>query len=143
MVNPCILDVTGRCPFDKLPHFEITESFPPDLMHDILEGVIPQVLKLVLLKLTRERQVKLQQFNEQLEQFPFGQNNITHRPVLLKPSALLQDVIPGKAVEKLTLFQLLPFLIGSFIPQENTYWALYLLFRSICDIVLAPVIKTS
>lgn len=135
--------VTGRCPFDKLPHFEVTESFPPDLMHDILEGVIPQVLKLVLLNLTRERLITVQQFNEQLQQFPFGQNDITHRPVLLKPSALQQGAIPGKAVEKLTLFRLLPFLIGSSIPQDNTYWALYLLFRSICDIVLAPVIKTS
>lgn len=134
--------VTGHCPFDKLPHFEVTESFPPDLMHDILEGVIPQVLKLVLQKLNCEKLVTLEQFNDQLQQFPFGQNDITHRPVLLKPSALHQGVIPGKAVEKLTLFRLLPFLIGSFVPQEDSYWALYLLCRSICDIVLAPVIKT-
>lgn len=62
---------------------------------------------------------------------------------MLKPSALQQGAIPGKAVEKLTLFRLLPFLIGSSIPQDNTYCTRYLLFRSICDIVLAPVIKTS
>lgn len=78
--------VTGHCPFDNLSHFEVTESFPPDLMHDVLEGVIPRVLKLVLLKLSCERLVTLEQFNDQLQQFPFGQNDITHRPVLLKPS---------------------------------------------------------
>ena len=61
--------LTGSCPFDKPPYFEVTESFPPDLMHDILEGVIPQVLKLVLLKLSHERLVTLQQFNDQLQQF--------------------------------------------------------------------------
>lgn len=110
--------VNGPCPFDKLPHFEFTESF------SILEGVVPLVLKLVLLKLTHERLITLQQFNDQ---FPFGQM-ITLTGLFcwrchLRKSCWKPD----------SFFRLLPFLPGSFIPRKNSFWGLYLLLRSICD----------
>ena len=36
-----IYGVVGSCVFNKLLNFDITKSFPPDIMHDIMEGVIP------------------------------------------------------------------------------------------------------
>ncbi len=80
--------VTGRCPSDKLPHFGVTESFPPDLMRGIPKGAIPQVLKLVFQKLSHVQLLTLQQLNDLLQLFHFWQNNVTHRPVVPKPSAL-------------------------------------------------------
>ncbi|XP_049341205.1 uncharacterized protein LOC111192620 isoform X1 [Astyanax mexicanus] len=135
--------VAGHCPFEKIPHFEVTESFPPDLMHDVLEGVIPHVTRLVLKKLNSDKLITIQQLNERLQEFPFGQNDVTHKPVFLRQTVLQGSGIQGKAVEKLVLFRLLPFLIGNFVPKRNTHWDLYLLLRSVCDILLAPVIKTS
>ncbi|XP_066509129.1 uncharacterized protein [Hoplias malabaricus] len=135
--------VAEHCPFEKIPHFEVTESFPPDLMHDVLEGVIPHVTRLVLKNLNSDKLITIQQLNERLQEFPFGQNDVTHRPVLLRQTILQGSGIQGKAVEKFVLFRLLPFLIGDFVPKRNSYWDLYLLLRSVCDILLAPVIKTS
>lgn len=82
--------ITGLCPFKQISHYKVTQSFPPGLMHNILEGVIPQLLKLLLHKLHEQRVVSLRQFNKQMQEFSFGPNGIKSKPVLLKPTVSKQ-----------------------------------------------------
>lgn len=37
--------VTGPCAFSEIPSVSVTNTFPPDVMHDFLEGVVPHVIK--------------------------------------------------------------------------------------------------
>ena len=53
--NRGIYGVSIPCAFSVLNGFEVTSSFPPDIMHDLLEGVIPQVLKLIFEQLLRDK----------------------------------------------------------------------------------------
>ncbi len=129
--------VDKRCPFLDLPYFRLIESFPPDLMHDLLEGIVPLTLKLVLAALHREGIVTLAQVNSEISNFEFGKNDSKNKPVNV-PLAVSSGSgnISGSASEKLCLFLLLPFLIGDRVPVDNNQWNLYLLLRDIMDYLM-------
>lgn len=135
--------VTGLCPFDAIPHFVVSEKFPPDVMHDILEGTIQHIIKLLLQQFHGEKIVTPHKFNTQLNKLCFGQNDRKHTPVPLTESVLRDAALPGKTIEKWTLFHLLPLMIGRFVLKDSPHRHLYLLLQNICDIILAPQIKLS
>lgn len=46
-----------QCPssFNALGYFDVTKSLPPDVMHDMLEGVFPLTMKHVICEAHRQR----------------------------------------------------------------------------------------
>lgn len=48
--NAALYGVHSTCSFDALGYFDVTKSLPPDIMHDMLEGVFPLTLKHVICK---------------------------------------------------------------------------------------------
>lgn len=135
--------IASKCPFEEIVAFETTNSFPPDVMHDFLEGIIPRLLKLMLKTFHTDRVCLLQTFNAELNSFDWGPLDKTSKPVELKDSFLRDSsfTFPGSAAQKLCLFLKLPLLIGSVVPTDNKVWSLYLLGRSIADVVLARNIE--
>ncbi|KAJ7998220.1 hypothetical protein DPEC_G00220330 [Dallia pectoralis] len=133
--------VQCSCPFNVLPYFDVTKSLPPDIMHDMLEGVIPLVLKLVLCQAHKEKHISIQEVNEELQRMTIGQNDRANKPVQLSERLLQKGGIVGSASQKWCLFRLLPFLIAHRIPPECQYWHVYLLCREIVDIVQAPTVR--
>lgn len=55
-----------RCIMNQLQCFHATESMPPDLMHDFMEGVVANDLCGILKCLHQEEWFTVQQYNEQL-----------------------------------------------------------------------------
>ncbi len=55
-------------PFNELNYFDVTQAFPPDIMHDLLEGVIPLIIKLVLSWAHKEKHITIQELNDELQQ---------------------------------------------------------------------------
>jgi len=133
--------VAKHCPFEALEYFSVTEAFPPDIMHDVLEGVIPLLLKLILKSFVTAKYFTVSHFNDLLENFVFGHNDVKCKPVKIPPRLLTErdsGNLPGKAIEKWCLFRILPFLVGDLIPRDNVQWQLYLQFREIAEIMFAP-----
>lgn len=133
--------VTSKCTFQKLDYFQTCHAFPPDLMHDFLEGVVPRLLKFMLQDFHKDRLCSLTTFNEELDNFKFGAVDDLSRPVQQKKTILAEASLCGTACQKLCLFRLLPLIIGNYIPQGNVVWLLYLLCREIGDIILSPRIE--
>lgn len=94
-----VYGVTGPCAFSELPNFRVTDAFPPDVMHDFLEGVVPHVLKLVLRAWHKEKVVAVQEVSNAVAHFPFGQNDPSHKPAPISERLLSEGQIIGKAVE--------------------------------------------
>ena len=115
-------DVEKYCPLMNLPYFKVTETFPLDIMHDLMEGVIPLTLKIIR---SLSHAVTLMQINVELASFKFGQNNFKNKPVFL-PASLASANISGSASEKVCFFRLFSFSVGDRIPREDQYWSLYL-----------------
>lgn len=72
--NPDYRSVYGvqrECCFSSLiyPPQVITHVFPPDVMHDVLEGVIPNVLRRILHQLIQDKHFTLVQLNFEIGKF--------------------------------------------------------------------------
>ncbi|KAL2096068.1 hypothetical protein ACEWY4_008216 [Coilia grayii] len=143
--NVGIYGIRHACCFAKLKFVPspIVYLFPPDIMHDLLEGIIPTILTLVLGQLVREKQIKLPQLNYEIHHFPYGINDRQSKPPPIPDQALRPGGrLPGTASEKWTLFRLLPQMIGNQI-LDCPAWDVYLYLRGIGDIIMAPIIKKS
>ena len=64
--------VVSECPFSQLDYFDVTRAFPPDLMHDFLEGIVPIIICWVIQALHSIRIVSLTDINAE---FPFIQSH--------------------------------------------------------------------
>nr|XP_047126945.1 uncharacterized protein LOC124808022 [Hydra vulgaris] len=48
-ISSSMYGVERCCPFLDLSYFKVMQSFPPDIMHDMLEGTIPRLISLLLI----------------------------------------------------------------------------------------------
>lgn len=134
--------VVKECLFTELNYFDVTRQFPPDLMHDFLEGVIPIVVCKVITALHQLKIVTLNDINSELDAFKIGKNDRGNIPQTL-PQSVLKQKLTGSAAQNLCLFRILPLLIGHYIPEGDTHWDIYLKCREIGDIILAPCVRKS
>ncbi|XP_064474117.1 uncharacterized protein LOC135388470 [Ornithodoros turicata] len=124
---------------NELSSYDATRSLPPDIMHDLFEGVIPFVLKHVVKKLVTDGVITLAMLNSRLERFKFQGNDKKSQPPRLTRAAIFGCTsITGSASEKWCLFRFFSFLVGDIVPPDNEAFDLYLCLRDIVDIVAAP-----
>ncbi|CAN8029645.1 unnamed protein product, partial [Ixodes persulcatus] len=142
--DPSLVSTYGVCGpscMAEVRSFEATQSLPPDIMHDLHDGVIPFVLKHVIKRLVSEGTLTLK-LNQRLEAFEFHDNNKKSRqPPLSRPSIMGNFGIKGSAAEKLCLFRFFSLLVGD-VPKDNDAYSVYLALR-IVDIVCAPQLTTN
>lgn len=117
------------------------QVFPPDVMHGFLEGIVPLISKSLLKVMHREKTVAIQEVNDILKRFYFGQNDRRYKLVLIPEKVALDGNISGTAAEKWTLFRTLPFLIGNKTEEKNKFWQLYLVVREIGETILSLTIS--
>lgn len=61
--------------------FHVVDGLPSDIMHDMLEGVIPLHVKVMLRKfVVAEKLFSLDELNKRLLGFPFGDSDSRNRP---------------------------------------------------------------
>ena len=138
--NANVYGVNRPCVFASLPGFDVLRAFPPDIMHDVLEGVIPLTLKLVMRNIIDTCKCTVSDINKSLNSV-----KLTHpenRPCQLSESITRTDAhIAGSAIQKLELFLLFARLIGTSVPEGDKVWQVYLNLRTVCDLILAPIIE--
>lgn len=105
--NAALYGVRSTCSFYTLGYFDVTKSLPPDIMHDMLEGVFPLTLKHVICEAHKQKHITITEINEELQKFSFGQNDKASKPVLLSERLLQTSGIIGTAAQKWCLFRLL------------------------------------
>ena len=138
-LNSKVYGVKKACAFSDLPAFDVSTSFPPDVMHDLLEGVMPSVTALLLKNFVAAGLFTFADVNVALDKLvvPHRQNMPNKLPESVPRSEIS---IGGTAIQKLELFLVLPQLIAAYIAEGNEVWYVYVLLREICDIILAPVV---
>nr|XP_054760174.1 uncharacterized protein LOC129266356 [Lytechinus pictus] len=145
--NCSVYGVYRPCVLDELRYFDVTKCLPPDPMHDLLEGVVHHVIRVVLKELLTQRCLNFSssKLQKKMEEFKYGSNDAMSKPVVIQAKNVKHNEpnIVGSASQKLCLFRLLPFLIGEFVPEDADIWELYLSCREIVDICLSPIVKKS
>ena len=122
---------------ENIPNFSVAQNLPHDIMHDLLEGVIPYELKLMLSYFVTEcRYFTLSQLNERLANYEFGYTEIADKPSALhdiKPESSLRQ----SAAQMWLLATFLPLIIGDVLPECNKHWHCFLSLLKICSIAAA------
>ena len=126
-------------------------------MHDILEGTLPLVTKLLLQHFIHERRLfTLDQLNSRIASFKYG-SAVKNKPSTITTSSfnstdakLRQSGMPENtkfnkfiiiivlASQMWCLARLLPLMIGDLVPTDDDIWENYLTLLDIVDYALAP-----
>ena len=139
--------INGESVFSDLSSFSVTECLPPDIMHDILEGLCPINIRIVLQSLVRDTKLTVKIINERMDMFVFSKHDMLTKPVHLPEKFMSTGKIIGSASQNWCFFRNLPFFVGDFVKvnvvsgEWPDYWQLHLLCRAICKIVFAPQIQ--
>lgn len=131
--------VQRDCAFNVIPGFHVMRSFPQDIMHDILEGVIPLTLKTIISELKRSGIISIKDLNGLLQSFKYHKNDLKSKPRCLCPISA-DGSIKLSASENFCVFRILPFILPKTAFQLEA-WKLYGKLSEIIDITFSPVIE--
>ena len=78
--------VTSESPLNELDHFHVVDQLPQDIMHVLLEGVIPYELTLILVYfVTGRRYFSIIQLSDCITKFSFAHQEAKDKPSPIKP----------------------------------------------------------
>lgn len=125
---------------NNLSNFNVTHNKVLDIMHDLLEGVGPFELKLVLASLIEDKHLTLDTLNFRITSFDYGFSDVKNKPTVIGKQELK---IPERAMRQSAsqtwcLLRHVPCMIGDLIPEENKHWELLLLLLECMEIVFSP-----
>lgn len=124
---------------EHLSHFHVSTGYPPDIMHDLFEGVVPVELARCISLLISKKYFTLDGLNTLIQTFPYKWGDKTNRPHAIPRSFTSSNTIGGNAHENWALIRLLPFMIGQILPEDEPAWQVILDLKDIVELVVAPV----
>jgi len=119
---------------NSIPHYHVTSGLPSDVMHDLLEGVACDVIKSILQYCASCGFVTLQSLNEKILMFPYVGTDKCNKPDVLTEVTKYRQT----AAKCRCFLELLPLMLGQYIPVGDETWEVLLLLLNIHNIVFAP-----
>lgn len=131
--------VKGDCVLqNSLDYFHPITGFPPDLLHDLLEGIVPVELALCIKELIREKYFTIEYFNQRIASFPYQHTDKINKPHPVPKTFMARGTIGGNGHENATLLTLLPLLVGSRVPEGNVAWEVLMDLKEVMELALCP-----
>lgn len=138
--------VRTSCPLNTLQNFHCVTNYNLDAMHDMLEGVCPYEVKLLLNHfIFSDKFISLSEVNQQIKSFHYSFTDKKNKPSVLAYDRLQNAAdhkLGQKAAQMWCLVRMLPFLIGDRIPQGNVHYDLLLFLLQCMDIIYASCITS-
>lgn len=123
---------------ENLSYFSVTQSFPPDIAHDIFEGIVPVEIALCLNVLISKKYFTLANLNEAITAFPLKWTDKANRPHVVPLSYTTRKTIGGNVHENWSLLRFLPLLIRTRVPSNEPAWQVLCELKDIVELVVAP-----
>ncbi|CAN7939240.1 unnamed protein product [Ixodes hexagonus] len=115
-----------------------TEHLPPDVMHDIHEGVLPFVLRHLLASLITSGMFSLSHLNAAVSEFSYASCDRKNRHAVISIDCIRGKAnIKGNASQIFCFFRHLALYAGECVRAAHEVWKLYLSLREIVDIVMS------
>lgn len=109
---PHVNGVKSECVLSKhLSYFNPVTGFPPDILHDFFEGVIPVELSLCLNKFISKGYITLDRLNSLINSFPYKYSDRVNKPKAISKANVEKGSIGGNGHENWTLLRFLSLLI--------------------------------
>lgn len=128
--NSCVLS-------DHLSFFHPITGFPPDLLHDLFEGVVPVELAHCIKGLISKKYFTLEDLNRAILRFPYQHSDKVDRPHPIPTNFACRGTIGGNGHENHALLRLLPLLIGSKVPERDKFWEVLMDLKDIVQLAMS------
>jgi len=137
-----IRGVKTDCALNQIEGYHVTSNCSLDIMHVVLEGILPVELGCILHGLCMvDKVISFETLNRELQIF-WGKITVekTHKPLqlnrLLEPGQGLSPTM--KALQYWTLLKYLPVIFGNLAPAANTHWHFLLHLSHLVDMLFCP-----
>ena len=110
--------IKSRCPLNILQSFHCVNGFPPDLLHDFLEGVVAEDLLSIIKTLSSKAWFSIDEYNEALKDFGWFSYETTDKPLGV-PTARKIVKLKGKAVSQWVHSRNWPLVMKKFIADKD------------------------
>ena len=126
-------------PFNEVGHFNVCDPrLPPCIAHDLLiDGVVDCDIAAMLRYFIDKNWFTEHWLQMTIKGFKYHGNDSRNKPTEYK---YCKKKLVGHAVQNWTLLRLLPLLIGDKVKPNNKVWKLYLLLKSIVELICAPAL---
>ncbi|XP_063382362.1 uncharacterized protein LOC134668830 isoform X1 [Cydia fagiglandana] len=143
--DPTGTGVYGDSIFNTLPTYHVTENMAVDIMHDIFEGVCHyDICNMLLHYVHRTKLFSLSTLNSRLSLFDYSAKELDQKPATeITIDNLKNKKLKMSASEMSCFVNILPFLIGDLVPEDDRVWNLFLNLLKIIDILLMSEIDCS
>lgn len=132
--------VKKQCTLSKhLSYFDVTSGFPPDIVHDLFEGIVPFELSLCLSVFIKKKYFTLLELNAAIRSFDFKGTDKTNKPHPIPLHFGSKKTVGGNAHENWCLIRFVPLLIGQKVPCEEPAWHVLTDLKDIVDLVVSPI----
>jgi hypothetical protein len=120
---------------DSLLYFNVIGGLVPDIMHDILEGVLPLTLAKFILHCIEKRYFTLKELNYLIKNFDYGHSEVVDKPSLIKMEHLQNETIRGSASQKWLLSVNFLLMMGAKINKDDACLNCFSLLLQVCRLV--------
>ena len=120
--------------------FPICTGLVQDPMHLLLEGVVPYVLKLVLLNFVIvEKHFTLDWLNQRIQSFPYTYLEKKSKPEIIDKAHISDDgKLRQTSAGMFTLCLILPYILAGKIPENNEIWLNFMRLVQITLLATSP-----
>lgn len=122
---------------ESLEYFHCVSGYHPDILHDLLEGIVPVELSLCISDLISKKYFTLETLSHAIKTFAYAFNDKTDQPQPIAHGFSSKGTISGKCHENWALIRLLPLLIGHKVPEGDDAWNILLLLKDIVESAVA------
>jgi len=134
--------IAKPCSLENLNHFSVVENYAFNPIHDLLEGVVGDEIKLIFKHLVfTKKMITVAQINTRLPTFSYGIIESKNKPSSNFTEGMIKNVqdwsIKQKAAQTWCLVRYIPLIFGDLFTEDDPYLALLLLLLEIMEIVFA------
>ena len=116
----------------------MVNGLPPDLGHDLLEGFAKDILNIVIVRCLQQNYFTIDDLNNVILSFSYSDIDKKNKPQVIKTTSVANLNIKQTACEMWNVMRLFPIMVGSFVPQSDSAWLIYLQFLQISERLCSP-----
>ena len=143
-----IYGLNRDCLFNKLTHYHIVGGLPPDVMHDLLEGVVPLIICKVISKALengKKRNFNLESLNHCIRNFSYSQSEARDKPSVISDTHLKNGSLRQSSSQIWLLMTYLPIILLNEVPEieRTTTWQSFKDYQGYAKLSLVITLRIS
>lgn len=122
---------------NELQYYHVTNGLPPDIAHDLFEGVIPEVVCEVVKWCVSEGYFSLDYLNQRIKHFSYEGSDRTNKPSIM-PGNQYTLRVKQTACQSWCLVRMLPLMVGHLVPEGCVKWVVLLKLLDVAEYCTTP-----